>query len=68
MAFINCTEQMLLKEFFLFLPPDRTVLELQESVPADEIVCAACLQLKQKNYRIALDNFTPDDAREAVIP
>ncbi|HKU27997.1 MAG TPA: HDOD domain-containing protein [Candidatus Sulfotelmatobacter sp.] len=68
MAFINCTEQMLLKEFFLLLPPERTVLELQESVPADAIVCAACQQLKQKSYRIALDNFTPHDPREALVP
>ena len=28
LAFINCTEQMLLKELFLLLPSDRTVLEI----------------------------------------
>lgn len=68
LAFINCSEQMLLKELFLLLPADRTVVELQQSVPADAIVGSACLQLKQKNYRIALDNFRPDDPREALVP
>ncbi len=67
LAFVNCTELMLLKELFLLLPPDQVVIELQPSVPADANVCAACLQLKQKGYQIALDNFTLDDPREALV-
>jgi len=67
LAFINCTQQMLRKEYFLLLPPDKVVVEIQENVPADESIVAACLRLKQKNYRIALDNFVPDDAREALV-
>ncbi len=68
LAFINCTRQMLLKEFFLLLPPDKVVVEIQENVPADESVIGACQRLKQRNYRIALDNFVPADPREALIP
>ncbi len=68
LAFINCTHQMLLKEYFLLLPPDKVVVEIQENVPADESVIAACLRLKQRSYRIALDNFVPSDAREALVP
>ena len=68
LAFINCTHQMLLKEYFLLLPPDKVVVEIQETVPADESVIAACLRLKQRSYRIALDNFVPSDAREALVP
>lgn len=68
LAFINCTHQMLRKEYFLLLPPDKVVVEIQENVPADESVVAACARLKQKNYRIALDNFVPDDAREVLVP
>lgn len=63
LAFINCTQQMLAKEFFLLLPPDQVVIELQPSVPADPSVCTACLQLKQKGYKIALDDFTVNDPR-----
>src|SRR5581483_7948278 len=67
LAFINCTEQMLLKEFFLLLPADRVVLEFQDTMPADASVCGACLELKQKGYRIALDNFTIKDPREPLV-
>jgi EAL and modified HD-GYP domain-containing signal transduction protein len=68
LAFINCTRQMLLKEYFFLLPPEKAVAEIQENVPADASVMAACQQLKQKSYRIALDNFALGDAREALVP
>jgi len=65
LAFINCTEQMLLKEFFLLLPPDQVVIELQ-TVPVNQAVAEACMQLRQKGYKIALDNFILDDRREPL--
>lgn len=67
LAFLNCTHQMLLKEFFLLLPSDRIVLEIQESVPPDANIRAICLQLKEKHYGIALDNFVPNDPRESLV-
>jgi len=67
LAFINCTHQMLLKEYFLLLPPDKIVIEIQETVPADDSVVAACLRLKQRSYKIALDNFVPGDPREPLV-
>jgi c-di-GMP-related signal transduction protein len=68
LGFVNCNHQMLLKEYFLLLPSDRVVIEIQESVPADDLVRAACDRLKQKNYCLALDNFMPGDHREALVP
>ena len=68
LAFINCTHEMLLKEFFLLLPAEKTVVEIQENVPADEPVLAACDRLKLEGYRIALDHFVPGDPREALLP
>jgi len=68
LAFINCTRQMLLKECFALLPPGETVIEIQETVPADESVVAACERLKQGGYRIVLDNFAPGDQREPLVP
>jgi len=67
LAFINCTRQMLLKEFFLLLPAERIVIEIQENVAPDEEIRAACRQLKQKSYTIAFDNFIPDDPRESLV-
>jgi len=67
LAFINCTQQMLLKDYFLLLPPDKVVIEIQETVSPDELVRASCQRLKQKRYRIALDNFVPSDPRIALV-
>ena len=66
LAFINCTEQMLLKEFFLLLPSNQVVLELQQTVPVKNAVVEACIQLRRKGYKIALDNFVLDDPREPL--
>ena len=66
LAFINCTEQLLLKEFFLLLPPEQVVLELQHTVPVSKSVVETCVQLKRKGYKIALDNLVPDDRREPL--
>ena len=68
LAFINCTQEMLLKEFFLLLPAEKTVVEIQESVQADDSVVAACDRLKLEGYRIALDNYAPGDPRQELLP
>ena len=67
-AFINCTHQGLLTDYFALLPPDDVVIEIQKDVPADADVVKACERLKQGGYSIALDNFVTDDAREALVP
>ena len=67
-AFINGSQDMLLKGFFQLLPAEKAVVEIQENVPVDERVVAACEQLRMDSYEIALDNFTPGDAREKLIP
>ena len=67
-AFINSTHDMLLKEFFLLLPAEKVVVEIQATVPADEAAISACQQLKLKGYHIALDNFVFCDAREKLVP
>jgi len=68
LAFINCTQEMLLKEFFLLLPPEKIVVEIQEGVRPDEKVIAACDRLKLEGYRIALDNFAIGDPRDTLLP
>ena len=67
LAFINCTRQMLLKDWFALLHPDEVVVEIQETVRVDESVVAACERLKQGGYTIALDNFMPGDGRESLV-
>lgn len=65
-AFINCTREVLLKDYITLLPSGQTVVEVLESVPADELVVAACQRLKEAGYMIALDDFVVNDPREAL--
>jgi len=66
-AFIPCTHAMLLMGYFSLLPPAEVVIELQDKVPDDEQVRGACEALKQSGYRVALDNFAPDDRRSGLV-
>jgi c-di-GMP-related signal transduction protein len=66
-AFINCTRDVLLKNYVTLLPPTQTVVEILESVPADDQVLAACHRLKQAGYLIALDDFVIGDPRERLM-
>jgi len=45
-AFINCTRDMLLKDYITLLPSPHTVVEVLESVPPDDLVKAALQRLK----------------------
>ena len=67
-AFINCTRQMLLTDYFALLPSSEVVIEIQETVTVDEDVRQACAGLKQRGSLIALDNFVPGDKRESLVP
>ena len=65
-AFINCTREVLLKEYVTLLPSGQTVVEILEGVPADDLVIAACGRLKEAGYLIALDDFGESDPREPL--
>ena len=65
-AFIDCTHDMLLMEYFALLP-SGVVLEIQKSVPADAAVVTVCEQLQEAGYLMALDDFGPGDPRESLI-
>lgn len=66
-AFINCTRDVLLKDYITLLPPTQTGVEILETVPPDDLVIAACGRLKQLGYLIALDDFGMDDPREPLV-
>jgi EAL and modified HD-GYP domain-containing signal transduction protein len=65
-AFLNCTRDILLKDYITLLPSEKAVVEILETVPPDDLVIAACQRLKQAGYLIALDDFAMDDPREPL--
>jgi EAL and modified HD-GYP domain-containing signal transduction protein len=62
-AFVNCTREVLLKDLVTLLPPNQTVVEVLETVEPEECIIEACKRLKEAGYRIALDDFAPNDPR-----
>jgi len=68
LAFINCTRDVLLKDYITLLPPTQAVVEILDSVPADDLVIAACQRMRAAGYLVALDDFEVDDPREPLIP
>lgn len=65
--FINCTREVLLEGYVTLLPPKLTVVEILENIAPDAEVSAACASIKQAGYRLALDDYVPDDPRESLI-
>lgn len=56
-AFINFTEDMLIKEYPSLFPPRITVAEVLENVKVTPAVIEACRNLVAKGYILALDDF-----------
>jgi c-di-GMP-related signal transduction protein len=65
-AFINCTRDILLKDYITLLPSQQAVVEILETVSADDLVVAACHRVKEAGYSIALDDFGLNDPREPL--
>lgn len=57
LAFINVSEELLHSEFLELLPPQRTVLEVLETVSASEAVIQRLKELRQQGFQIALDDY-----------
>jgi len=57
LGFVNASREVLLQEFYLVLPRERTIIELVENVQPTPEVIEACHGLKRAGYRLALDDF-----------
>ena len=66
-AFVNCTRNALVDGLITLLPPDAAVLEILEDIDPDRTVINACLALKAKGYRFALDGFLPRPSRAPFL-
>jgi c-di-GMP-related signal transduction protein len=55
--FLNCTHDLIVGGYPSLFPPGLTVIEVLESVEPTLQVIAACKELKNSGYRLALDDF-----------
>lgn len=56
-AFINFTQDLLVKKIPLMFPREKTVVEILEDVEPQEDVINACQEMADKGYCLALDDF-----------
>ncbi len=56
-AFLNCTREFLQRDYLELFPQDLVVGEILETVAPDTEVLAACRRMKNKGYRLALDDY-----------
>lgn len=56
-GFINCDATFLQSDVIELLPPEKTVLEIVGTTPADDAMLRRCAELKEKGFRLALDGF-----------
>lgn len=65
--FCNADRAVLLSDIPVTLPPDRTVIELLETVEIDDEVVEACRALVAAGFRLALDDFVWVEGAERVL-
>jgi EAL and modified HD-GYP domain-containing signal transduction protein len=67
-AFVNITRSFLVNDRPLPAHADRLVLEVVESVAADDDVIAGLKRLRSRGYRIAIDDFAATPDQVAMLP
>jgi EAL and modified HD-GYP domain-containing signal transduction protein len=65
--FINCTREALVNRSVTLLPSRSVVLEILETVTPDAELVKACKKLKQSGFRLALDDFSPDETKRELV-
>lgn len=66
-AYVNFSQEALLDQLPLLLPPDRLMVELLETIEPKPEVLAACSALKAAGYRVALDDYVGEPEREPLL-
>lgn len=65
--FCNATRGVVVGTTPVTLPPQRTVIEVLESVDIDDETVAGCRDLIERGYRIALDDFVWTEGAERLL-
>lgn len=67
-AYVNVTRRVMVEGLYDCLPPGRFVLELLETLRADEETIAACGSAKSAGYGLALDDFVGQPELVQFLP
>lgn len=68
LAFINFTHDSLINGYPLLLDKEQIMVEVLETAKPNKKLLAACINLKDKGYSIALDDYEHDSAWKHFFP
>lgn len=68
LVFVNFTRSFLVGDLPIPPEPDRLVMEVVESVRADDAVLAGLVRLRNRGFRIAIDDFVGLTHQVAMLP
>jgi EAL and modified HD-GYP domain-containing signal transduction protein len=68
LAFINFTHDSLINGYPLLLDKEQIVVEILETAKPSKRLLAACIDLKEKGYSIALDDYEHDPVWKYFFP
>jgi EAL and modified HD-GYP domain-containing signal transduction protein len=67
-SFINFTFDNIIKKHAEFLDPERVVIEILESAMPGKKLLAACIELKEQGFTLALDDYIDHPGWEEFLP
>ncbi len=65
-VFVNFTKQLIMEDVPSMMSPDHLVVEILEDIQSDKMFLNMCVDLKQRGYVLALDDFVVDEADEEI--
>ncbi|MDI3537193.1 MAG: hypothetical protein PWP30_1675, partial [Eubacteriaceae bacterium] len=68
MAFINFDQEFIFSDAFELIDSNHIVIEILETVVADQTLVERVKAVKEKGYRIALDDFSEDFNTYPLVP
>ncbi|MES3024222.1 MAG: EAL domain-containing protein [Pseudomonadota bacterium] len=66
-AFVNVDEEVLMSDFIRFLPTDKVILEILETVVPTAAVIARVVELKGLGFKFALDDVVADSEQVRLL-
>jgi EAL and modified HD-GYP domain-containing signal transduction protein len=66
-AFLNCTLEALTEHLVEVLPPQRTVLEVLETLEMTPELIDSCRKLKELGFKLAMDDFRWKEGVEPLV-
>jgi len=66
-AFINFTANLLKSDIFNMLHSESVVIEILENIEPDDEIVDACIRLKQKGFKLALDDFVFEEKYKKLV-